>query len=191
VTTVSSFPSSVARRYGGALFDLAQAEHCVDEVEKHLTHFVALVEKNVDLHRLVTSPLFAARDQLVAIGSLIKMIGFGTGKASILVANFLQAVAANRRLPHLRSMVVVFRQLSMQARGEIYADIVSAHTLTKRQESELKQQLDQASGKNVTLRLRVDPAKLGGLVVRLGSRQFDTSLATKLSSLKMHLKEVG
>jgi len=191
VATVSSFPSLVARRYGGALFELARTENCIDRVEARLTGLVAQIETNNDLHRLVTSPLFAAQEQLAAISALLKKAGLTDKGADGLVGNFLKSVASNRRLAHLASMVEIFCQLSMQARGEMIADVVSAHTLTKAQQQQLKKQLDHSSGKDVHLRLNIDPSLLGGLVVRLGSRQLDTSLKTKLSSLKMHLKEVG
>jgi len=197
VATVSSFLSPVARRYGGALFELARAENCADEVEKQLTRFMQIVEANSDLQHLITSPVFAAREQHNAINALVEKAGLvkKTGTvakgASHLVANFLKVVAAHRRLSHLGGMVEVLRQLNRQMRGEVIADVTSAHALTKEQQQQLKKQLDSASGKNVGLRLNVDPALLGGLVVRLGSRQLDTSLKTKLSSLKMHLKEVG
>jgi len=191
VATTSSFPSPVARRYGGALFELARAENCLDAVGQELDRFLSLIETHADLCRLVTSPLFAAKDQTAAMAGVIKKLGLPSKGAAGLVANFLKAVAANRRLPHLRAMVQVFAQLAAQARGEMVAAVTSAHALSSAQQRQLKKQLDEVSGKNVTLALTIDPSILGGLVVRLGSRQLDTSLKTKLSSLKMHLKEVG
>jgi len=191
VATTHIFPSPVARRYGGVLFELAQEQECLDEVEGLLSDFVAQIEVSAPLRRLVTSPLITARDQLAAITALMQKAGLTLKGADGLVANFLKTVALNRRLGNLGSMAEVFRQLRRQARGEMIADVVSAHALTPAQQKQLKQQLDDVSGKNVTLRLTVDPDILGGLVVRLGSRQLDTSLKTKLSSLKMHLKEVG
>jgi len=191
VATTSSFPSPVARRYGGALFELAQAENCLDGVGRALQQFLSVIEANADLRRLITSPLFAAKDQVAAMVGVIGELGLASTGAAGLVANFLKAVAANRRLAHLSAMVEVFDQLTAQARGEIVAQVTSAHALTAEQQRQLKQQLDEVSGKNVTLALTINPDILGGLVVRLGSRQLDTSLKTKLSSLKMHLKEVG
>jgi len=191
VAIVSSFPSLVARRYGGALFELARAQNCIDDVAIQLGRFVRQIEAHTDLRRLVASPLFTSREQLGAIAELIKKMGLTSNGSGQLVGNFLKSVAANRRLPHLGMMVEVFDQLRAEARGEITADVTSAHMLTKAQQIQLKQQLNKSSGKNVTLRLSVDPDILGGLVVRLGSRQLDTSLKTKLSSLKMYLKEVG
>jgi len=195
VATTHSYPSPVAWRYGGALFELASEEDCVDAIERELTAFVAKIEANADLRRLVSSPLFATRDQLGFITALLKQAGSSQKHApkqvTDMVGNFLKSVTVNRRLGHLRAMIEVFGQLKARSRGEMTAEVTTAHALSTAQQNQLKQQLDELSGKNVALRLNVNPAILGGLVVRLGSRQLDTSLATKLSSLKMHLKEVG
>jgi len=191
VATTHFFPSPVARRYGGALFELAQQQNCIDAVEKLLRDFIALVEASDDLRRLVRSPLFAAQSQLAAMTALIKKAQLAPKGASGLVANFLKSVALHRRLSHLADMVEVFGELRRQARGEMVAYITCAHALNAAQCSQLKQQLDDLTGKNVALKINVNPDILGGLVVQLGSRQLDTSLKTKLSSLKMHLKEVG
>ena len=63
--------------------------------------------------------------------------------------------------------------------------------LTAAQETELKAALKSVTGKDVAINVAVDPSILGGLIVKLGSRQIDTSLRTKLSTLKLSLKEVG
>ncbi|HSX73293.1 MAG TPA: ATP synthase F1 subunit delta, partial [Shinella sp.] len=76
-------------------------------------------------------------------------------------------------------------------RGEITADVTSAHALTEAQQTELKAALKGVTGKDVAIAVTVDPSILGGLIVKVGSRQIDTSLRTKLSTLKLALKEVG
>ena len=88
-------------------------------------------------------------------------------------------------------MIRAFRRIAAEARGEIAADVPSAHDLTAAQKSELAAALKGVAGKDVAIRLTVDPSLLGGLVVKMGSRQIDTSLKTKLASLKLALKEVG
>ncbi len=88
-------------------------------------------------------------------------------------------------------MIQSFRQIAANHRGEVTADVTTAHALTAAQETELKATLKSVAGKDVTINVTVDPSILGGLIVKLGSRQIDTSLRTKLSSLKLVLKEVG
>jgi F-type H+-transporting ATPase subunit delta len=88
-------------------------------------------------------------------------------------------------------MIAAFRKLAADARGEVAADVTSAHALSPAQQAELKETLKGVAGKDVALNLTVDPSILGGLIVRIGSRQIDSSLKTKLNSLKLALKEVG
>ena len=108
-----------------------------------------------------------------------------------LAGNFLRVVAKNRRLFAVPAMIKAFREIAAEARGEVTAEVTSAHALTPAQEAELKAALKSVAGKDVAIAVTVDPSLLGGLVVKVGSRQIDTSLKTKLNSLKLALKEVG
>ena len=100
-------------------------------------------------------------------------------------------VANNRRLFAVPAMIKAFRKIAAEARGEIAAEVTSAHALSAAQEAELKATLKSVAGKDVAISVTIDPSLLGGLVVKIGSRQIDTSLKTKLASLKLALKEVG
>ncbi|RUU63162.1 F0F1 ATP synthase subunit delta, partial [Mesorhizobium sp. M7A.T.Ca.TU.009.01.1.1] len=102
-----------------------------------------------------------------------------------------RVVARNRRLFAIPGMIRAFRQISAEHRGETAAEVTSAHELTAAQQTELKAALKSVAGKDVAISVTVDPSLLGGLVVKMGSRQIDTSLKTKLNSLKLALKEVG
>lgn len=187
----SSLTSAVAERYATSLFDLAHESKCVDAVEKELSSCLSSIELNSDLKRLVFSPVFSSVEQEKAVAALCKEAGMGKNTASRYVANFLCVVASNRRLFLLPAIVSAFRGLAAKFRGEISAEVVSAQKLTSAQEKELKATLKAVAGKDVSLRTTVNPDILGGLIVRLGSRQIDTSLSSKLSSLKLALKEVG
>jgi F-type H+-transporting ATPase subunit delta len=85
-------------------------------------------------------------------------------------------------------MVRAFLSLAAKARGEVTAEVTSAHPLTEPQAEALKTQLKQTVGKDVTLAAKVDPSLIGGLIVKLGSRMIDSSLKTKLSNLSLSLK---
>lgn len=191
MSQTSSFASVVTRRYAGSLYDLAAEGKCVDAVEKELRSFMALLENNDDLMRLIKSPVFGAAEQLSAISAFADKAGLEGKGAPALVKNFLCVIAKNRRLFLLPDIIEYFYQLAGQARGEVSAEVTSAEKLSSVQEKELKAMLKDVAGKDVRLSAVVDPSLLGGLIVRLGSYQVDTSLKTKLSSLKQLLKEVG
>ncbi len=178
--------SAVADRYAGSLHELAVQDGSVAKVEADLTRFEALIEGSEDLGRLIASPVFSAEDQLKAVSALLDKAKIGG-----LVGNFIRVVARNRRLFAVPGMIRAFRRIAAEARGEVAAEVTSAHALTDAQLSELKSTLKGVAGKDVAVRLTVDPSLLGGLVVKMGSRQIDTSLKTKLASLKLALKEVG
>lgn len=178
--------SGVAERYARSLFELAQSEGAVAKVEADLGLFEAMIAESDDLKRLVKSPVFTSADQMKAVAAIADEAGIKG-----LVGNFLRVVAGNRRLFVLPEMIVAFRRIAAEQRGETTAEVVSAHALTAAQQNELKATLKGVAGKDVTINATVDPSILGGLIVRIGSRQIDTSLRTKLSSLKLALKEVG
>ena len=186
VAQSTSLIAGVADRYAGSLFDLARETNSIPAVEADLGRFEALLAESDDLTRLIKSPVFSAEEQEKAITAVLARAGI-TG----LVANFLQVVAQNRRLFAAPGMITAFRRIAAAHRGEATADVTTAHALTAEQESELRATLTSIANKTVALNVTVDPTLLGGLVVKLGSRQIDTSLKTKLASLKLALKEVG
>lgn len=182
----SSPVSAIAERYAGSLFELARDSGQLAAVEAALETFDRLLTESEDLRRLVTSPVFSADEQARAVATIADRAGI-----SGLTGNFLRVVAQNRRLFAVPGMIRAFREIAARERGEMSADVTSAHALSPAQEAELKAALKAMSGKDVSLALAVDPSLLGGLVVKVGSRQIDTSLRTKLNSLKLALKEVG
>ncbi len=183
MATEEPIVAGVAGRYAAALFDLAQEQNKISEVEQDLVKFQQLYDLSPDLQRLVRSPVIAADDQVRALGNVLDKAGVGG-----LAKNFIGLVARNRRLFAVPGMVRAFLSLAAKARGEVTAEVTSAHPLTESQAEALKAQLKQTVGKDVTLAAKVDPALIGGLVVKLGSRMIDSSLKTKLSNLSLSLK---
>jgi F-type H+-transporting ATPase subunit delta len=134
----------------------------------------------------VRSPVFGAGEQIAALDAIFAQAGIKS-----IAANFIKLAAKNRRLFAVRDMINAFRALAAQARGQVAAEVVSAEKLSAAQITALKQALKAALGKDVMLDQRVDPSLIGGLMVKVGSRMIDTSLRTKLNSLKHAMKEVG
>lgn len=182
----NSLISGVAERYAGSLFELAAESNTIGKVEEDLGTFEVMLAGSEDLRRLIGSPVFSADEQLKAISAIADRAGI-TG----ITGNFLRVVARNRRLFALPGIIQAFRKIAAEHRGEVAAEVTSAHALTPAQEQELRATLKSVAGKDVAFTVKVDPSLLGGLVVKIGSRQIDTSLKTKLNSLKLALKEVG
>ncbi|MGE7369642.1 F0F1 ATP synthase subunit delta [Neorhizobium sp. NPDC001467] len=186
VADTSQRVSGVAERYASSLFELAVEMNAIDQIAGDLGRFQAMLDESEDLRRLVASPVFSSGEQGAAIAAIAQQAAFGP-----VVTNFLKVVAGNRRLFAVPGMIRAFREIAAESRGEMVAEVTSAHALTAAQETELKTALKGVTGKDVTINVTVDPSLLGGLIVKVGSRQIDTSLRTKLSTLKLALKEVG
>ena len=180
-----SIVSGVPGRYATALFDLAKDQGAVDVVAKNLTVIDGLLHESADLMRLVRSPVFSADDQAKALTAVL-----GKAGVSELTLNFIKVIARNRRLFGLGDMIRDFRLIFARMKGEVTADVTSAQPLTGAQRTQLLEQLKTSLGKNVQLNTTVDPSILGGLIVKAGSRMIDSSIKTKLNTLKFAMKEV-
>lgn len=178
--------SGVAGRYATALFELALEGNALEQVAADLDRFNEALDAFEDLTRLVKSPVFTADEQGRALAAVLEQL-----KIEGLTRNFLLLVAKNRRLFATPDMIRAFRAMLARHRGETSAMVTAASKLTEAQRSALTQALQAALGKEVMLEERVDASLLGGLVVKVGSRMVDTSLRTKLNSLKVAMKEVG
>jgi F-type H+-transporting ATPase subunit delta len=168
------------------LFELARDEKSVDAVKADLEQFEAMLSESADLKRLVRSPVFAAATQSKALAAVLDKAGI-TG----ISANFLKVLTANRRLFAVTDVIRAFRALVAKFKGEASAEVTVAEPLSDKNLDALKNALKTVSGKDVTLHVKVDPSIIGGLVVKLGSRMVDSSLRTKLNSIKHAMKEAG
>ena len=178
--------SGVSGRYATALFELARDEKSIDAVKADLDRFDTLLNDSADLKRLVRSPVFSAEAQSRALSVVLDKAGIAG-----ISANFLKVLTANRRLFAVTEVIRAFRALVAKFKGEASADVTVAETLSGKNLDALQSALKSVTGKDVTLNVKVDPSIIGGLVVKLGSRMVDSSLRTKLNSIKHAMKEAG
>ncbi len=179
--------SGVAGRYARALFELALDAKSVDAVKSDIEKFDAMIAESADLHRLVRSPVFGAEERSKALAAVLAKAGIGG-----LASNFLMFVTANRRLFSVREMIRDFRKLVAKWKGEVTAEVTVAEKLSDARLDEIKNALKSITGeKSVDLHVKIDPAIIGGLTVKLGSRMVDSSLRTKLNAIKHAMKEAG
>jgi F-type H+-transporting ATPase subunit delta len=178
--------SGMAGRYATALFELARDERTIDTVKAGLDGFEELLDQSPDLTRLVRSPAFSADQQAKALSAVLARAGIDG-----LVAKFLQVLARNRRLFAVRTVLKDFRALVARHKGEVTADVTLAEQPDDRRLAAIKEALREVTGKDVQVDVKIDPSIIGGLIVKLGSRMVDTSLRTKLRSIKQVMKEVS
>jgi F-type H+-transporting ATPase subunit delta len=178
--------SGIAERYAAALFDLADERRTFDEVASDLRQLRTMLAASVDLSRLVRSPILTRGEQGKAIAALAAHAGF-----SPLVRDFLAVVAKNRRLFAVPAMIEAYLEKLAERRGEITAQVTAARPLSETQLALLSDQLRRSAGRRVSVDARVDPALIGGMIVRVGSRMVDGSIKSKLQRLQLAMKGIG
>ncbi len=170
-------------RYAAALYDLADDRRELDAVVDQMQALGRLIDESAPFRRLLSSPLVDVTQARAATQAVMADQGFGKT-----VADFVSVIANNRRLSTLRAIVTAFGTLVAAKRGVVTATVASAHPLSDVQREQLRARLIEAGYGNVNIQESVDPALLGGLVVRVGARLYDTSLKSRLQRLQYAMK---
>jgi F-type H+-transporting ATPase subunit delta len=176
----------LAARYAAALFELADAHKAIDRVAGDLTDLKAMIAGSNELSAFIRSPIRSREDQARAMNALLQQAG-----TSELVRKFVGLVAQNRRLFALLAMIDEFLSELARRRGEMRAEVTAARPLNEQQQAALAEAIRRSVGGKVAVDVQVDPALIGGLVVKVGSRMVDSSLRTKLQRLQLAMKGVG
>ncbi len=179
----SGIRASLAGRYATALFALADEGKTIDIVETSLNTLGAALTESDDLTAMTTSPVLSRGDAGKAIAAIAKSL-----QLDGLTKNVLGVLAANRRLDQIPAVIRAFTTLASNHRGEVTAEVTSAHPLDDTQIDALKAQLKKRVGSDVSVSTTVDPAILGGLVVKIGSQMIDSSIKTRLNTLSQAMK---
>ena len=175
--------TDVGVRYAQALFELAKGQGDARAVEADLKSLKAMRAESADLRALIASPTFDSETKAKGLAAIAEAAGF-----SPTTRKFIGLVAANRRASAIPGMIAAFEKLAADDRGAISAEVTTALPLTAAQAQALAASLRTALGKDPEIETKVDPAILGGLKVRVGSRLYDASLKSRLDSLKFALK---
>jgi len=186
VSDTASFSHGIAGRYATALFEIARSDKALDSLESDLNALDDALSESADLRSLIASPVHSREEQGTAMAAVAQKMGLST-----LVSNTIGLMASRRRLFVLPALVSSVKALIAEEKGEVTADVTSAKVLTKTQSDKLAAQLKKAFGSDIVINATVDDSIIGGLVVKVGSKMIDTSIASKLSNLQNAMKEVG
>jgi len=178
-----SLGGGLTDRYAAALYAHAEDQHALDAVVEQIQALGRLIDGSADLQRVLESPLIDVHQAQRAVRAVLAAEGFGK-----IVQDFASVVVTNRRQRQLRNIVRAFATLVAEKRGIQVAHVISAHPLTDVQEQQLRARLIEAGYGNVDIHRHVDPDLLGGLVVRIGARLYDSSLKSRLQRLQYALK---
>ncbi|WP_298282824.1 ATP synthase F1 subunit delta [Acidocella sp.] len=175
--------TGLSARYAAALYALAFEKNALNEVVEQMEALGRLIAESPALAALLANPLTNSKTAAPALNEALNAQGFG-----VLVRNFVQVAVANRRLRDLPALIAGFAAYVARKRGEVVADVTTATPLTDLQRAQLHARLAEAGYGSVRLTERTDPAILGGMVLKIGSKLFDTSLKSRLNRLNFSLK---
>jgi F-type H+-transporting ATPase subunit delta len=182
-STISSGTGGLAERYAAALYAHADESHALDAVVTEIENLGRMIDGSADFRRLLESPLIDVKTATQASQAVLLQEGFGKA-----VRDFVGVIASNRRLRNLREIINAFAALVAERRGIITAHVISAHPLNDVQRQHLRARLIEAGYGNVNINEKVEADLLGGLVVRIGARLYDTSLKSRLQRLQYAMK---
>ncbi len=175
--------SELSARYAAALYALAFERGCLDDVVAQMATLGQLLREQDDLRALLANPLNHASHVAPALIQALGAQGFVP-----LVLNFVQVAIANRRLAGLPGLIEGFAAYVAARRGEVVADVTSAHPLSDIQRGQLRARLTESGYGNIKLIEHTDASLLGGLVLKIGPKLYDTSLKSRLNRLNYSLK---
>ena len=175
--------TGLTARYAAALYALAFEQNALNEVVEQMDALGRLIAESAPLKQLLANPLTDTAKARPALNEALTAQGFGP-----LVRNFVNVAVMNRRLHDLPALITGFAAYVAAKRGEVVADVASAHELTDLQRTQLRARLAEAGYGNVRLVEHTDPSLLGGLVLKVGTKIFDTSLKSRLNRLNYSLK---
>ncbi|MDD9798372.1 MAG: F0F1 ATP synthase subunit delta [Alphaproteobacteria bacterium] len=193
----------IAARYAAALFALVQesatqgdssqgdssqgdSSQLAERVQADMEKLANLLAQSPSFQSLIRSPIIPAAEQAKAVQAILQKLEIGAP-----VSHFVAVVVKNRRAFALPAILSAYTDLQAKARGEMAAELIVAEPLNSTQEDALKAKLKKAFGKNINIYTKIDPALLGGLIIRAGSFMIDGSLRAKLTSLKQTMHEAA
>jgi F-type H+-transporting ATPase subunit delta len=174
---------TVARRYAGALFDVARRNATLDRAEQQLASFTQMLDAQPELRRVFETPAVAPQKKRAILDAVLER----AGDIDHEVRRLLQMLADRDRLMLLSQIVEAFQGRLRQERHVLEAEIVTAVALPDAQRATLASALRRAAGSELTITERVDPAIIGGVVARVGSVVFDGSVTRQLERMKQRL----
>ena len=173
----------ISERYGSALYDLASEKKCIDNILNDFEVVEKVMKGNSELRQVLKSPLVNSDEKL---NILLKI--FSKSNLNNLTETFFKVLNNNKRISKLISIILQFKKINSEKRGDITADVTSANELSEEEKSNITNQLKNSLGQKLSLNFDVDKDIIGGLIVKVGSKMIDTSIVNKINKLKIAMK---
>tara|TARA_Y100000766_G_C18782130_1_gene543850 strand:- start:150 stop:707 length:558 start_codon:yes stop_codon:yes gene_type:complete len=179
-----NFSDTAASRYSLALYELAEENKNVQEIENQSSAVIKLLDDSEDFESLIKNPTNKKEDQINILNKISENYNF-----NILLKNFLCFLVEKRRLFFLRNILRNFLDICSQKRGEVKAKLIAAKQLSDNEVNRIKDELSKDFTNKVKLDYKYDPSLIGGLIIQVGSLMIDTSIKSKLKQLENKMIE--
>ena len=173
------FSDTAASRYSLALYELAEENKQVQEIERQSSALTKLINESTDFVSLIKNPTNKKEDQINVINKIAENYNF-----NILLKNFLCLLVEKRRLFFLQTILKNFVDICSQKKGEVKAKLVAAKQLNNDEVNKIKDELSKDFTNKIKLDYSHDPSLIGGLIIQVGSVMIDTSIKSKLKQLE-------
>ena len=170
----------VARTYAKALFDAAKEQGRVDEIRAELQEFVTVLHDVPELQALLRNPQLDPPAKAEALAAVME-------GADELVQSFFRVVTEKGRAPLLEEIVNEYEELVAAEEQILRVELTTALELSDKEATSIVEQIEKASGRKVEANRSVDPDLVGGLVLRAGSLEVDSSVRGRLERLRHEL----
>lgn len=177
--------TSAARRYAEALIEVAEESSAIEAVLTDLQGFDQLLDSHEGILRsALCTPVFSREERTAVLGDLLPKLSLNK-----LTANFLHVLNHKGRLLIISDITRAYSRLADARAGRVAVRVTTADAMSDAIANEVRAALSKATGKEVVLEAEVDAALIGGMVVRVGGKVYDTSIRTRLQQVKRSLLE--
>ena len=173
---------SASLQYANAMADIALAQGAGEPAAKQLHEFGAAYAQSAELRTFLASPAVSVEAKHAVIEKMVARLG-----ASKIIRNFLFVLTDHRRTQLIPEAIATFHQVIRQRQGVAEAEVSSAIELSTAQKKEMSATLARLTGKKIEAKYALDPALLGGAVVRIGDTIYDGSLRSRLNEMRARL----
>jgi len=183
MTSKISSGDMISDRYGSALYDIAAENKCIEEILNDFESVEKVMNESSELRHVIRSPLVNSDEKLNILLKIFSQLNFNN-----LTTTFLKVLDNNKRISNISSIILKFKKINSEKRGDIVASVTSANELSEDDKNNITNQLKSSLGQKLSLNFDVDKDIIGGLIVKVGSKMIDTSIANKISKLKIAMK---
>jgi F-type H+-transporting ATPase subunit delta len=169
--------SRAAIRYAKAILDIAQTSGKADAVNNDMKSIVTAVSESADLKDFLTSPIIKIEVKKSALSEIFSNVEKETN-------SLFHLLFENKRFEILEAIAIQYNKLFDESNGIEVAKVTTAFPITAELETKVLAKIAEFSNKKITIHNIVDPAIIGGFILRVGDQQYNASVASKLSELK-------